>query len=94
MNEYKCKCGNSTNFFAERKENQCGLYCGLCGKWQKWLTKDEERLFNHKYRNKTNNSIMEFVKFIDKHTHVSGNEICLDDDITILAEEFLKGEEK
>lgn len=26
--------------------NQC-RYCSACGKWQKWLKKDEIRLFNH-----------------------------------------------
>ena len=44
--EKKCKCG-STNFFTEVHGNNTGLYCADCGKWQKWLTKDEVRLFNH-----------------------------------------------
>lgn len=48
MNKYKCKCGNEKDFFIEHNLSQCGLYCGECGKWQKWLNKDEERLFKHK----------------------------------------------
>ena len=48
MNNYKCKCGNEKDFFTEHNLSQCGLYCGECGKWQKWLNKDEERLFKHK----------------------------------------------
>lgn len=48
MNNYKCKCGNEKDFFIEHNLSQCGLYCGNCGKWQKWLNKDEERLFKHK----------------------------------------------
>lgn len=41
-----CKCG-CTHFFTESKGNAVGLYCRSCGKWQKWLTKDEVRLFEH-----------------------------------------------
>ena len=47
MSNYKCKCGNEKDFFIEHNLSQCGLYCGECGKWQKWLNKDEERLFKH-----------------------------------------------
>lgn len=44
MKIYKCeKCG-STDIFIECNENHRGLYCGDCGKWIKWLNKDEERL--------------------------------------------------
>lgn len=52
-----CKCG-STNFFMKANGNQTGLYCPDCGKWQRWLTKDEirvmehmEQLQNSRYRN-------------------------------------------
>lgn len=41
-----CKCG-SKEFFTEKHGNQTGLYCSACGKWQKWLKKDEIQLFNH-----------------------------------------------
>lgn len=41
-----CKCGGK-EFFTEKHGNQTGLYCFACGKWQKWLKKDEIRLFNH-----------------------------------------------
>lgn len=34
--------------FIKQSGNQTGLYCSECGKWQKWLTKDEIRLFNYK----------------------------------------------
>ena len=66
--EYKCKCG-STDLFTEQKGNNLGLYCAECGKWIKWLNKDEARLFksvNVKdiewYRNQLSN----FVDFLDK----------------------------
>ena len=45
--ERVCKCGCS-NFFIKPNGNQTGLYCYGCGKWQKWLTKDELRLFTQK----------------------------------------------
>lgn len=41
-----CKCGGN-EFFTEEHGNHTGLYCSACGKWQKWLKKDEIRLFNH-----------------------------------------------
>lgn len=49
MSDYKCKCGNTSDFFIEHKLSQCGMYCSWCGKWIKWLNKDEERLFKHKH---------------------------------------------
>ena len=40
------KCG-IVNGFIEEKGTQVGLYCNKCGKWIKWLTKDDARLFKH-----------------------------------------------
>ena len=31
----------SHDFFLEKKGNSVGLYCADCGKWIKWLNKDE-----------------------------------------------------
>lgn len=37
----KCnKCG-SNKLFIEIQGTRRGLYCGECGKWQKWITKEE-----------------------------------------------------
>lgn len=47
----ECKCG-STEFFVEKNGNQTGLYCSKCGRWFKWLTKDEIRLFKHNSKSK------------------------------------------
>lgn len=33
------------NGFIEKKGIQTGLYCNKCGRWIKWLSKDEVRLF-------------------------------------------------
>ena len=43
---YKCKCG-SMDFFTEPQGNNIGLYCSMCGKWKKWLGKDEALAFQH-----------------------------------------------
>ena len=36
-----CNKCNSKNLFVEIQGNRRGLYCGECGKWQKWITKEE-----------------------------------------------------
>ena len=33
--------------FTEKHGNNIGLYCESCGKWQRWLGKDELRAFEH-----------------------------------------------
>lgn len=44
MKMFEChKCG-SKDIFTSSSNNQTGLYCGDCGKWIKWLTKEEIRL--------------------------------------------------
>ncbi len=53
--EYKCKCGSSY-FFIEKQGNNTGLYCSMCGKWQKWINKDEIRLFEHNHNPKESNN--------------------------------------
>lgn len=55
-----CKCGGK-EFFTEEHGNQTGLYCSACGKWQKWLKKDEIRLFNHSAKVE-NASLLERLK--------------------------------
>lgn len=49
------KCGIVKGFI-EEKGNQTGLYCNKCGKWIKWITKDEKRLFTHNYKSKMTNA--------------------------------------
>ena len=34
--------------FYRKKGNSIGLYCEQCGKWNKWLNKNEARLFELK----------------------------------------------
>ena len=51
IKDYKCKCG-SENVFLEENGSQTGIYCSECGKWIKWVTKDEIRLIKHNYENR------------------------------------------
>ena len=37
----KCSKCESESLFVEIQGNKRGLYCGNCGKWQKWITKEE-----------------------------------------------------
>ncbi len=37
----KCNKCNSNKLFVEIQGTRRGLYCGECGKWQKWITREE-----------------------------------------------------
>ena len=43
MKVYECPKCQSKDVFIQKSGNQVGLYCGDCGKWIKWLNKDEQR---------------------------------------------------
>ena len=44
---YDCsKCGKIKGFI-QKKGNNTGLFCDKCGKYIKWMNKDEIRLFEH-----------------------------------------------
>lgn len=49
---YQCKCG-SMDMFTEKKGNNTGLYCSMCGKFKKWLGKDELRAFEHERKKRS-----------------------------------------
>ena len=40
----ECRNCKSKNLFVEIEGTRRGLYCGDCGKWQKWITKQELRV--------------------------------------------------
>lgn len=44
----KCDKCNSSKLFVEIQGNRKGLYCGECGKWQKWITKQELQIAKFK----------------------------------------------
>lgn len=77
----KCNKCNSEKLFIEIQGDRRGLYCGECGKWQKWITKEELQVakFNEiKILNKNN-------KQIDKTTSKELLKLKLDIYQTILA---------
>lgn len=41
------ECG-SDKLFVEIQGQRRGLYCGKCGKWQKWITKEELQIAKFK----------------------------------------------
>lgn len=49
--KYQCKCG-CTDMFTEKKGNNTGLYCSECGRFQKWIGKNELRAFEHEQKEK------------------------------------------
>ena len=44
----KCSKCDSEELFVEIQGNRRGLYCGKCGKWQKWITKQELQIAKFK----------------------------------------------
>lgn len=44
MKEYECPKCQSKDLFTKKEGNATGLYCGDCGKWIKWVGKEELRL--------------------------------------------------
>lgn len=44
MKDYQCKC-EGLDFEVIPKDTRKGLYCTKCGRWFKWLGKDEFNLF-------------------------------------------------
>ena len=43
---HKCvHCGNEEDFVISRKGPHLGLYCKKCGKWIKWIKKNEGKVY-------------------------------------------------
>lgn len=51
--KFKCTYCGSANTEIEEKGNQTGLYCCDCGKWIKWLNKEDIRVFNAHHKGST-----------------------------------------
>ena len=66
---YECNCG-STEFFTAPQGNNIGLYCSMCGKWKKWLGKDEAFLFEHNKEAIKNKNIKEKEIKITRDSYV------------------------
>lgn len=66
------KCG-SISLYTEVKGNNTGLYCSECGKWQRWLGKDELRAFEHSMREATKEEMQSVNKYIEGISKPTGN---------------------
>ena len=51
MKEYVCKKCGSLDVFVQKRGNQIGLFCSDCGKWIKWLPKNEVALAERYVKN-------------------------------------------
>ena len=47
MKQFSCKYCGSTDLFTEKRGSQTALRCGDCGKFNKWLPKDEINVFKY-----------------------------------------------
>lgn len=84
---YQCKCG-SMNMFTEKKGNNTGLYCSECGKFQKWMGKNELRAFEYKQKEKEISKIIDGnLNNIYKKTNM--NIIGIDSDTINKLNEFI-----
>ncbi|MBQ9657254.1 MAG: hypothetical protein IJV31_00625 [Clostridia bacterium] len=57
MKVFRCEKCKSIDVFIDKANNHTGLYCGDCGKWIKWLAKDEIRLVERQINSKIDNKI-------------------------------------
>lgn len=73
--------------FTEKKGNNTGLYCSKCGKFQKWLGKNELRVFEHEQKEKEIPRIDGNLNNIYKKTNM--NIIGIDSDTINKLNEFI-----
>ena len=55
MKQFSCKYCGSTDLFTEKRGSQTALCCGDCGKFNKWLPKDEINVFKYFKQNQREN---------------------------------------
>lgn len=49
MIDYICKCGTTNEVELRPQGKAIGLYCKKCGRWQKWVTKDEAKAIETRF---------------------------------------------
>ena len=64
MNVFKCEKCHSKDVFIQTSGNNTGLYCGDCGKWIKWLNKDERRLAERQIEMMKDSAIQQLITAI------------------------------
>lgn len=73
---FKCRKCESENLFTKESGNNIGLYCSDCGAWQKWLSKDELRVFEHSKEENNNSKREKLLTIIDDWYYDNGCENC------------------
>lgn len=53
--KFNCTYCGSENTEVEEKGSQTGLYCCDCGKWIKWLNKEDIRVYNAHHKGEADN---------------------------------------
>lgn len=61
----KCKICQSNKFYIKERGPHIGLYCQVCGQWQKWISKQEV----NKYRDMGVQDELEFHYNMDDITY-------------------------
>lgn len=69
MKIFECPTCGSKDVFVEKSGNQTGLYCGDCGKWIKWITKDELRLVNRQIELMKDSVVSQFLESFKGEPH-------------------------
>lgn len=66
----KCNRCGSEHVFLRSSGNNVGIYCGDCGKWIKWATKDEIRVIEYKQAEIANNRTTSEQKTAEKYKEI------------------------
>lgn len=74
---FKCRKCESENLFTKESGNNIGLYCSDCGAWQKWLGKDELRVFEHSKEENINSKREKLLTIIDNWYYDNDCENCV-----------------
>jgi hypothetical protein len=81
MKKFNCSKCNSTEVFIEQNGNNIGLYCADCGKWIKWLNKDELRLAERQIKEYDKEirakAIDEFAEMLKEKYEEHNFDLCL-----------------
>lgn len=65
--DFKCNRCGSKNYMIRKVCSQTGLYCSDCGKWHKWLNKDEIRVYSESNRTEgSKENANDFKRIIDQ----------------------------
>ena len=70
MKEYQCKCGAINKVTLVPKGTAVGLYCTKCGRWLKWVNKDEQKVVEHIIQQKSNASELPDELIINGITYI------------------------